>query len=54
MFVSTGFGERDEFAKDSGGAIAGFTFTTGTGLGTGNRPASVQRAVRKGAAPSAY
>jgi hypothetical protein len=54
MFVSTGFGERVEFVKDPGGAITGFTFTTGTGLGTGNRPASVQKAVRKGAAPSAH
>jgi len=42
-----------EFAKDAGGAIAGFTFTTGTGLGTGNRPVSVQKAVRMGAAPGA-
>ena len=53
MFVSTGFGERAEFVKDASGAIVGFTFTTGTGLGTGNRPASMQKAVRKGAAPSA-
>ena len=53
VFVSTGFGERAEFAKDAGDAITGFTFTTGTGLGTGNRPASVQKAIRKGAAPGA-
>jgi hypothetical protein len=51
MFVATGFGERAEFDRDSGGAITGFTFTTGTGLGTGDRPASVQKAVRKGVAP---
>ena len=49
MFVSTGFGERAEFVKDAGGAITGFTFTTGTGLGLGNRPVSVQKAVRSGA-----
>jgi hypothetical protein len=53
MFVSTGFGERAEFTKDAGGAITGFTFTTGTGLGLGNRPTSVQKALRKGAAPGA-
>lgn len=51
MFVATGFGERAEFYRDSHGAVTGFTFTTGTGLGTGERPASVQKAVRKGAAP---
>ena len=53
MFVSTGFGERAEFVKDASGAITGFTFTTGSGLGLGNRPASVQKAVRKGTAPGA-
>ena len=53
-FVATGFGERAEFDRDSNDAITGFTFTTGTGLGTGERPASVQKAVRKGAAPGAH
>ena len=53
-FVATGFGERAEFDMDSNDAITGFTFTTGTGLGTGERPASVQKAVRKGAAPGAH
>jgi hypothetical protein len=50
-FVATGFGERAEFDRDSSGAITGFTFTTGTGLGTGERPVSTQKALRKGAAP---
>lgn len=49
MFVAAGFGERAEFDKDPSGAITGFTFITGTGLGTGDRPASVQKAVRTGA-----
>ena len=53
-FVATGFGERAEFDRDSNDAITGFTFITGTGLGTGERPASVQKAVRKGAAPGAH
>ena len=52
-FVATGFGERAEFDRDATGAITGFTFTTGTGLGTGERPASVQKAVRKEPAPAA-
>jgi uncharacterized protein DUF3471 len=47
-FISTGFGERVEFAKDSSGAITGFTLTTGSGLGLGTREPSVQKAVRKG------
>ena len=47
-FISTGFGERVEFAKDSGGAITGFTLTTGSGLGLGTREPSVQKALRKG------
>jgi hypothetical protein len=51
-FVSTGFGERVEFAKDSGGAITGLTLTTGSGLGLGTREPSVQKAVRKGPAPA--
>jgi len=52
-FVATGFGERAEFDRSSTGAITGFTFTTGTGMGTGDRPAGVERAVRKGAATGA-
>jgi hypothetical protein len=51
-FVSTGFGERVEFAKDSGGAITALTLTTGSGLGLGTREPSVQKAVRKGPAPA--
>ncbi len=47
-FISTGFGERVEFAKDSSGAITGLTYTTGSGLGLGTREPSVQKAVRKG------
>ncbi len=47
-FVSTGFGERVEFAKDSSGVVTGFTLTTGSGLGLGERPPSKQKAVRKG------
>jgi hypothetical protein len=47
-FISTGFGERVEFAKESGGAITGFTLTTGSGLGLGTREPSVQKALRKG------
>jgi hypothetical protein len=53
IFVATGFGERAEFDRDASGAITGFTFTTGTGLGTGERPVSVQNAVRKGTATGA-
>jgi hypothetical protein len=37
-FVATGSGERAEFDKNFNGAITGFTFTTGTGLGTGEQP----------------
>jgi hypothetical protein len=48
-FVATLFGERVEFAKDSSGALTGFTLTTGSGLGLGTREPSVQKAVRKGA-----
>jgi hypothetical protein len=51
--VSTGFGERVEFAKDSSGAVTGFTLTTGSGLGLGERPSSQQKAVRKGRPASA-
>jgi len=52
-FISTGFGERVEFAKDSSGAITGLTYTTGSGLGLGTREPSVQKAVRKdGPAPA--
>ena len=51
-FVATGFGERAEFDRDARGAITGLTFTTGTGLGTGERPASAQKAVRQGVRPS--
>jgi hypothetical protein len=47
-FISTGFGERVEFAKDSSGAITGLTYTTGSGLGLGTREPSVQKALRKG------
>jgi hypothetical protein len=47
-FVATLFGERVEFAKDSSGALTGFTLTTGSGLGLGTREPSVQKAVRKG------
>jgi hypothetical protein len=54
MFVSAGFGERAEFARNAGGVITGFTFTTGTGLGTGNRPAGVQKGVRKDPSPGAH
>jgi hypothetical protein len=50
MFVSTGFGERAEFVSDASGAVTGFTWTTGSGQGLGNRPASVQKAIRKGVA----
>src|SRR5712691_908165 len=46
-FVAAGFGERVEFVKGSSGAITGFTLTTGSGLGLGNRPPSEQKAVRK-------
>jgi len=52
-FVATGFGERARFDMDSSGAITGFTFITGTGSGLGDRPASMQKAVRTGAAPGA-
>jgi hypothetical protein len=52
-FVSTGFGERVEFAKDSSGTVTGFTLTTGSGLGLGERPSSQQKAVRKGGPASA-
>jgi hypothetical protein len=51
--VSTGFGERVEFAKDSNGVVTGFTLTTGSGLGLGERPNSQQKAVRKGSPASA-
>ena len=47
-FISTGFGERVEFAKDASGAITGLTYTTGSGLGLGTREPSVQKALRKG------
>jgi uncharacterized protein DUF3471 len=49
-FVSTGFGERVEFAKDLSGAVTAFTLTTGSGLGLGERAPSQQKAVRKGGA----
>jgi hypothetical protein len=47
-FVSTLFGARVEFVKDSSGAVTGFTMRTGTGLGLGERAPSEQQAVRKG------
>ena len=47
-FVAVLFGERVEFVKESSGAITGFTLTTGSGLGLGNRESSEQKAVRKG------
>ena len=47
-FVAALFGERVEFVKDPSGSVTGFTLTTGSGLGLGNRPPSEQKAVRKG------
>jgi hypothetical protein len=47
-FVSTLFGARVEFVKDSSGTVTGFTMRTGTGLGLGERAPSEQKAVRKG------
>jgi hypothetical protein len=47
-FVSTLFGARVEFVKDSSGAVTGFIMRTGTGLGLGERAPSEQKAFRKG------